>query len=81
MPGFWAFLRFFAWEPTPDVPPVVSRSEGIPKDALEQLLKPGETRLMDALNHWKELIERGNGRIIGVLKVINNAGKVINIVI
>lgn len=51
-------------QPTPDVPPVVSRSEGIPKDALEQLLKPGETKLMDAPNHWKEQIERGNGRII-----------------
>lgn len=50
-------------QPTPEVPPVVSRSEGIPKDAISQLLKPGETKLIDAPEHWKERMERGNGRV------------------
>lgn len=56
-------LTFTACQKTPGEAPVVNKSEGLPKGCIIDKAKDGEIKQMDAPEHWKETMERMDGRV------------------
>ncbi|WP_395015322.1 DUF6034 family protein [Robinsoniella peoriensis] len=52
-----------ACQKTPDQAPVVNKSEGLPKGCIIDKVKDGELKQIDAPEHWKETMERMDGRV------------------
>ena len=50
-------------QPTPEVPPMVNRSEGLPTESVIEPLPLGQVKGIDAPSHWKENMERREGAI------------------
>lgn len=56
-------LTFTACQKTPGEAPVVNKSEGLPKGCIIDKAKDGEIKQIDAPEHWKETMERMDGRV------------------
>lgn len=56
-------LTLTACQKTPDEAPVVNKSEGLPKGCIIDKAKDGEIKQIDAPEHWKETMERMDGRV------------------
>lgn len=52
-----------ACQKTPDEAPVVNKSEGLPKGSIIEKAEEGEIKQLDAPEHWKETMERMEGRV------------------
>ena len=61
---FSVSFLFSACQPTPDVPPLANRSEGLSSDIVIAPLPDSETKVIDAPDHWIEQLERRNGKVI-----------------
>lgn len=56
-------LTITACQKTPDEAPVVNKSEGLPKGCIIDKAKDGEIKQIDGPEHWKETMERMDGRV------------------
>ena len=52
-----------ACQPTPAVPPVVNRAQGLSPEMMAEPLPEGQLKELDAPEHWKETLYRQDGRI------------------
>lgn len=60
---FQLLIILTSCRPTPDIPPVINRSGGIPANTLIEPLADGQVKVIDAPIYWNETLERGSGKI------------------
>ena len=61
---FLSVLFLSGCQPTPEIPPVVNRSEGISDESVLEPLEGDERKPIDAPLVWTEEIYKGEGRVI-----------------
>ena len=55
---------FSACQPTPEVPPMVNRGDGLPEGVIIDAVPEGEIKYIDAPTHLKETVTRRDGKVV-----------------